>query len=282
MSRTIPALEPHTWDHIASRFEDWGPPLRPPAEAVRSYRRLLASWAAGRSGPASMLLFGVTPELVQAEWPVRTHLTAVDRSEPMLRLVWPGDIEGVRRGVVGDWMTYTPAQPPQVVLADGAPVFFARPEQLFRRARQLLSPDGIFLVRTFCAPPKSERPGDVLADARAGRVENFHVLKWRTAMALQADAHSGVRQHDVWLALTNAVVDFAALPQPGFSEAAVSTLDVYKGQTATLHFPTVDAYRAALSSVFARVEIELPGGLFGTQCPVFMACGQAGAVSYAS
>jgi hypothetical protein len=117
--------------------------------------------------------------------------------------------------------------------------------------------------------------GDVLADARTGWVENCHVLKWRTAMALQVDARSGVSQHAVWQALVQAGIDVAALPPPGCSERAVSTLGVYKGQAATLYFPTVDAYRASLSSVFARVETGLPGSLFGTQCPVFMASGQA-------
>lgn len=264
-----------TWDDMAANFDCWGTPLRPPVDAVQSYGRLLARWAGNERRIRSALLFGVTPELALADWPVPMHLTAIDRSEPMLRRVWPGDLAGQRQGIVGDWMTHRPSQPPDLVLTDGAPVFYAHPEELFACARRLLADDGALLVRTFCAPSAREELGAVLADARAGQIENFHVLKWRTAMALQSEASSGVVQHTVWHTLTTAGLDFAALPQPGFSDRAVSTLRFYEGKRARLHFPTLEAYRCALRSVFAQVEVDVPTGLFGTQCPVFIATGRA-------
>ncbi len=263
------------WSERAAHFGDWGPPLRPPPQAIEAYLRVVARWPWTTHRPLSALLLGVTPELVLAPWPVPLALTAIDVSQPMLDLVWPGDVPGVRRALRADWFSYEPPAAADLVLTDGAPVFFADPVPLFARVRRWLAPHGCFVFRGFCAPPRREAVADVLADARAGRIENFHAFKWRVAMALQPDAAAGVSQHAVWQAITDAGVDYASLPQPGFAAAAVATLRFYEGEAATLHFPTVDQYVAALRRVFAGVEVETPGGLLGERCPVFAAGGHA-------
>lgn len=268
---TDPATE-RLWDERAAHFDDWGPPLRPPPEDLALYARFVARRFTGRRNALRALLMGVTPELARLDWPVPLDLTAVDQSAPMVRRVWPGDVPGRRRAVVGDWMRWQPAQPLDLVLTDGAPVFFARPGALFEHVRSILAGDGAFVVRAFCAPPVREGLDDVLADLQAGRIGNFHLFKWRIAMALQAHAHEGVAQRTVHDAIAGARIDFSKLPQPGFDARAVSTLRFYEDQGGTLHFPTREAYAAALEQAgFAVVEHAVAGHSGGDRFVVFLA-----------
>jgi hypothetical protein len=264
----------HLWDERAAHFGDWGPPLRPPPEDLALYARFVGRRCAGRSAALSALLMGVTPELAELDWPVTLHLTAVDQSAPMVHRVWPGDVPGRRRAVVGDWMQWQPPQPLDLVLADGAPVFFADPALLFERARALLASDGAFIVRAFCAPRQRESIDSVMADLHGGRIGNFHLFKWRIAMALQADARVGVAQRTVHDAIEAARIEFALLPQPGFDERAVGTLRFYKDQPGTLHFPTREQVEAALVRAgFTVIEHAVAGHAGGDRFVVFMAAG---------
>ena len=51
-----------------------------------------------------VFLCGVTPEIVTMSWPCAIDLTAMDQAESMVRVVWPGDVAGVRRAIVGNWL----------------------------------------------------------------------------------------------------------------------------------------------------------------------------------
>lgn len=242
------------WDERAAHFGDWGPPLRPPPEDIALYRRFVARHFAAHPPPVEAQMLGVTPELARADWPVALKLTAVDQSEAMVRLVWPGDVPGRRRAVVGDWLGLGGLPTPSLVLTDGAPVFFARPQVLFERVAALLAVDGAFVVRVFCAPPRRQRLDEVMAALEGRRFDTFHRFKWHVAMALQDDAESGVAQHRVWQAIGEAGIDFTRQPQPGFSAPAVATLRFYRDQAARLHFPTREACAALLRDRFERVE----------------------------
>jgi SAM-dependent methyltransferase len=263
------------WDERAAHFGDWGAPLRPPPEDLALYARFVGSRFADRGKVVNTLLMGVTPELAELDWPVPLDLTAVDQSAPMVRRVWPGDVPGLRRAIVGDWMQWQPSRPLDLILTDGAPVFFADPAVLFERAHSLLANDGAFIMRTFCAPHERESVERVMADLYDGRIGNFHLFKWRIAMALQADAGQGVAQRTVHDTIAAAGIDFSKLPQPGFDARSVGTLRFYKDQTGTLHFPTCGTCEAALLHAgFAVVEHAVAGHAGGERFVVFMAAGR--------
>src|SRR5688572_19253659 len=81
------------WHRYSRLWDQLGPPLRPAAQAVATYKQALA----GTDGPA--LMYGVTPEL--AELPC--DITAVDATFEMIKTVWPGDNPS-RRVVGADWL----------------------------------------------------------------------------------------------------------------------------------------------------------------------------------
>ncbi len=188
-----------TWDDIAYHWDKWGPPLRPCEEDLRITREILARWSGqATSRPVRVFMCGVTPEIATMEWPFAVNLIGMDHSESMVRMVWPGDVPDVRKGLVGSWLT--PGLEPSsqdVIIGDGGFGFFDFPaghRTLARVLRALLRPGGLFIYRMYAQAPIRESVDDVLAAARAGTIGNFHVFKWRLAMALQPDSTAGVRR----------------------------------------------------------------------------------------
>ena len=265
-----------TWDEIARHWHLWGPPLRPAPEDLRIMRDAVTRWFAEEPADVVRLfLCGVTPEIATLSWPFRTHLRAVEQSEGMVRLVWPGDVPGLREAVVGDWLRPgTEDHSRDVALADGSFSFFDYPHgqrALAAVLRRVLRPRGLLAVRLYAQAPRRESVADVLAAARAGRVENFHAYKWRLSMALQADSRTGVRLHDVWQACTVARVETAGLPQPGWSPEAVGTIRFYEEREGRHYFPTLEEYVGLLSEAFERIEVRIPHYELGERCPIVTA-----------
>src|SRR4051812_3895606 len=93
-----------TWNDVASRWDDYASPLRPYAEDLRITREHLSRWQReAHIDNARVFLCGVTPEIATMDWPFPVELTAMDQAESMVQKVWPGDIPGVRRALVGNW-----------------------------------------------------------------------------------------------------------------------------------------------------------------------------------
>ena len=239
---------------------------------------MITDWqAVNRKQKTRVFICGVTPEIVTMEWPFPIELTGMDQAESMVRLVWPGDIPGTRRGLVGNWLESGIAPGSQdIVIGDGGFVFFGYPNAqraLLAEMRRVLSPSGLFVYRHYAQFEKQESFDEVLSAARSGSIGNFHAFKWRLAMALQSDSPSGVRHHDIWTAWTKAGIDPARLPQPGWSERAVSTVELYRDKQARLYFfPTLREFRALLEGEFTNVEVRFPSSYeLGERCPIIAA-----------
>ena len=265
-----------TWNDAATRFDDWGPPLRPCPEDIRIMQEMIADWhRVNHAGKPRIFLCGVTPEIVTMPWPFPFEMIGMDQAESMVHLVWPGDLPGIRRGVVGNWLASGLAQGSQdVVVGDGGFAFFASPDAqkaLMAELHRVLSPAGLFLYRHFAQIENRESLDEVIAAARSSGIGSFHAFKWRLAMALQADSPSGVRQHDIWTAWRHANINPAKLPQPGWSERAVSTIDLYRDKQARLYFPTVREFSALLEEHYSGVEVRYPAYEMGERCPIIAA-----------
>jgi len=208
-------------------------------------------------------------------WPFAIDLVGMDHAESMVRVVWPGDIPGVRRAIVGSWLNSgLPLQSQDVVIGDGGFGFFDYPagqRGLAKALRRLLRPGGLFVYRHYAQAALRESVGDVVAAARAGSIGNFHIFKWRLAMALQPDSESGVRLHDIWQACVRAEIDPTELPQPGWSARAIDTIRFYREKEGRLYFPTLDEFRHLLSEQFGDTEVHIPDYELGERCPILTA-----------
>lgn len=273
------AMIPHvseTWNDIAYHWDAWGPPLRPVPEDLQIMQLALRQWASEvLAESAEVFLCGVTPEIVQMDWPLPVRLVGVDRSPSMVRVVWPGDIPGVRRGIVGDWLT--PPVPPRsqdVVILDGGSNFFAFPtgcRSLLASFHTMLRPQGVLIHRLYAQADRKESLDEVLEAMQAGRIGNFHVFKWRVAGALQTSPEEGITLDAIWHACTKAGLDPARLPQPGWSPRAIESIRFYEGKQARHHFATLAEFQSLLAEHFERIEVIVPRYELGERCPILVA-----------
>ena len=134
--------------------------------------------------------------------------------------------------------------------------------------RRVAAEGGLLAMRYFLRPLRSEAAGGVIDDLRRGRIGNFHIFKWRLAMALHGSLEEGVRLGDVWDAWHDAVPDPAGLAmQLSWPQAVVNTIHNYRGVDTRYSFPTIDEARDLIGAFFRVVETRTPGYELGERCP---------------
>ena len=264
------------FNEVAYRWHHFGPPLRPCADDVRVMEELVRRGSTEHHAGARRLralLWGVTPEIAEMAWPDETELLAVDKSEPMIRQVWPGDIAGRRKAVCADWFEFArPVHRYDVIIGDGNFPMLAYPQQhraLAAIARDSLASSGTLVARFFILPSEPESPDVVFDDLLANRIRSFHSFKFRLAMALQEDASTGVRMSDVYDAWNTARIDVGALMgATGWSQATIETMAIYKGRDSRLSFPSAAQLDALMREYFDKLDERYLSYEMGERCPI--------------
>jgi SAM-dependent methyltransferase len=213
----------------------------------------------------------VTPEIATMPWTPGTRLVAADESRAMIRGVWPGAPLG-HLAVCARWEALPLADGTRhVVIGDGCLSALTAPryDAMVRSLRRVLRPRGLLLLRFFTRPRRPEAPAQVFDDLLAGRIGNFHVFKWRLAMALHAGLSEGVRLADIWEAW------HAAVPRPdelartlGWPLPVILTIDDFHGLDARYTFPTLGEAREAMAAGFREVACHFPAYELGERCPI--------------
>ncbi len=266
-----------TWNDVASCWDNYSTPLRPHPEDLQITRAILLQWHA--KNPVEkprIFLCGVTPEIAGMDWPFPIDLIAMDQAASMVQLVWPGDIPGVRKAVVGNWTdSQLPSASQDIIIGDGGFGFFQYPDAqrtLLNELHRLLRPNGLFIYRHYAqAPTPRESVAQVMDAMQAGTIGNFHIFKWRLAMALQSDSTVGVKQDDIWQAISESEIKQARLPLSGWSADEVATIHFYRGKTSRLYFPTLEEFRDLIADCFEDIQIQYPTYELGDRCPILSA-----------
>lgn len=263
------------WPKHARQWHRVGQPLRPTADDITHLGEGVRAWCARHGGDAPrVLLLGVTPELAGMAWPLGTELIALDRASDMIAAVWPGDTAW-RRALCADWFRAPFASASfDLVVGDGAlnmlPSIGAYPDAIAALAAHL-SPEGRVLLRLFVRPQRAEHVADVFSALQKGAIDNFHILKWRLAMAVHGTNVDGVALADIWCAWQRAVPDPAALAaRHGWTVETVQTIDAYRDQATRYTFPTLPELRALLDTAFFEEDCHVPDYAMGERCPRFV------------
>jgi SAM-dependent methyltransferase len=243
---------------------------------------VLGAWVAAHGTPRALVL-GVTPEIARLAWPEGTDLLAVDRSEAMIRLVWPGFPRPGLGALQSEWLDLDlPAGSRDLVLGDGCFNLLRYPDAhaaLLRTVRALLSPRGRFAFRTFVRPEASETPAEVYRAALAGEIAGFHAFKLRLLMAHQRDPRAGVPVREVWRSFAAHVPDPEALSaRLGWPAPQIATIASYRESEAVHVFPSLYELRAACAAAGFR-ELSCTTGPYelGERCPTLVLAPRGGA-----
>ena len=143
-----------------------------------------------------MLFRSVTEEIVLMDWPAQVRVTAVDESDSMIEAFWPGDVEGRRRLIRGDWFDFpASAESFDLIVGDGVFNIPAYPDghrALAKRMASLLKPDGLMIVRVFTQFDQKEDPDDIVAEIRASEHFDYWSMRYRFITSLQRSAETGI------------------------------------------------------------------------------------------
>ena len=262
------------WIRPAQSWALRASPLRPAPEDVEIYEREFRRWhEATRPVPLHALLLGVTPEIATMSWPAGTRLLAVDRSQAMIRGVWPGAALG-HMAVCSAWAALPlPDRTQDLLIGDGS--FSALTADAYtammQNLRRVIRPQGLVLMRFFTRPDRPEAPASAFADLRAGRIGSFHAFKWRLAMALHGSLDAGVRLADIWSAWHDAIPDPEEVARErGWPLPAVLTIDDFRGVGARYTFPTLAEARAVMAAGFEEASCHFPTYELGERCPILV------------
>lgn len=268
----VPATNDPHWGVMAYQWNAYGPPLRPSPPDIAAMERSVRMWHEGAAVRAPrVLLLGVTPEIAGMAWPAGTDLVAIDRSDAMIRHVWPGDVAGRRIALRADWFDHDYGRN-DIVIGDGVFAIMRYPDDyrsIVGKIAGSLRRGGLFITRPFLQAPRREAPADVLRDLTEGRIGGIHAFKFRLAMALQSRTEDGVRQGDVFNAARDTGIDCDTLAaRTGWSELEIDTLRIYRDKDARLSFPGAGEMASLMAGEFttvgeARMDYEM-----GERCPV--------------
>jgi len=259
------------WERQITTWASLGAPLRPGPEDVARFDEIVARWSRANGVPRGLVL-GSTPELAGLRWPAGSHVLAVDRSETMVRSVWPGHPEPGRGGVCADWSSLPlPTGSRDLVLGDGAFTNLSYPDghrAVLASIRRVLSPDGLVAVRFFVRPDTAESPEAVFADLRDGRIGSLHAFKWRLAMSLQEDVRRGVELGTIWNVWADAIDPRELSARLGWPPEAIATMDHYRDLDTRYTFPTLRELRAVFGDRFEEADCRIPSYELGDRCPM--------------
>ena len=264
------------WRRHALQWHSVGPPLRPCHEDVAVAEQMVAR-AYRNVGGGSMrnALLGVTPELVGMTWPAGSRLLPVDRSIEMIREILPRRAAVPMAPVGASWLALPLCDDSlDCVVGDGCFTVLENVEahrRLCHELRRVLRPGRFFVIRLFVQPTKREPVATVFDDLEAGLIGNFHIFKWRLAMALHDNLDEGVPVRDIWRCWTQAGVDAEDLAaRLNWPIDVVSTIEVYRDSSARYTFPTLEEARAVLGEAFEELDCHVPDYELGSRCPTLL------------
>jgi len=265
------------WQKHAHQWSFVRPPLRPSAEDIDMVGAAVAEWTGinGQVNP-SVLVLGVTPELCRLPLNSGSRIIAADNSADMIRALWPGSIRPRDEAICSDWRSLPlAANSIHLVLGDGTFSMLPYPAgyaALCAELRRVLRSQGRCVIRCFTQLEKRETLEEVLADLDRGRIGNFHILKWRLAMAWQSDADAGVSVGEVWNIFHETWKDFDALAKRyAWPIEELRTIEVYRGMSTRYTFPTLAQYHDFFPTHgFHVIKTIFPAYELGGRCPTLV------------
>lgn len=264
------------WNKHALQWSHIGPPLRPVKEDTDWLEQQLHVFFPAEQTETKIILLGVTPELAHiACVSPATRLVAVDRSMAMIHQIWTSPTKNRSAPICADWCKLPfPAASASAVIGDGC--FTLLPfsdayQALLQSICNILAPGGIFAMRFFSAPEIAESTDSVFSDLFAGKIGNFHIFKWRLAMAIQDRSSWSVPVHQIWTTWHETVSDTKALSQHlGWPLAEINTIEAYRDAPARYSFPPLSVLRQLLAQHFTELAIKLPSYELGERCPTLL------------
>ena len=265
--------EPNLWSKHQKQWHALGPPLRPAAEDLALFNREIGEWSKTNSARVCAFVLGVTPEFPSLSWPEGSSVYALDRSLSMIKTIWPSQAGHCAGAVAMDWLGVPLVdESADIILGDGCFSLIDWPadyKRMLASLLRLLKPNGRLIMRFFLRPQISETPEKVFTDLAKGRIGNFHIFRWRLAMAMHGDNPAGIQVNDIWNLWNDSGLSAEEVAlEHGWPLESVQTIQAYDSSRQRLSFPTLNELMPVLEENFAGIRIFFPHYELGDRCPI--------------
>lgn len=272
-TKTQGARDRH-WTKMVRHWQQLGSPLRPSPQDIEFFEDAVQEWIYHYGAPR-VLLLGVTPEIYRLRWPEETDFLAVDHTQAMIDAVWPGPKETVQ---CTEWIALSlPKNSRDIVLCDGGLHLLAYPweqQQLVHILRDVLSDNGMCILRLFVPPAQRESSDAVIYDLLEGRISSLNILKLRLSMSLLESAAEGVELGKVWRLIHEVAPDLGVLAAKiGWPLEHMLAINAYRDSTSRYYFVTFDQVAELFCGSpggFTVYRQNIPSYELGEQCPTIV------------
>ncbi|MEQ9467661.1 MAG: hypothetical protein RLN88_09625 [Ekhidna sp.] len=264
--------------YIADQYSKYDYPLIPSKHDLEVYQYFIDNFLkATQRQDINVLICGVTPHLVNLDYPEKAFILGVDFSEDMIRYVWPGDVKGKRRALRANWLDMDIASDSiDIIIGDGSLNFLDNTsyQSFLHKASTILKKDGVMIKRTYL---KSDRdtPEECFRGIFEKRFQNLTEFRLRFIRSMQQDENQGVLMADVyelWHGMNPDLDQIASAT--GYDVSMLKGMDFYKDMKARLFFHSLDFHEGELKRVFKVVETKAPSAHMGEELPIISARGK--------
>src|SRR5688572_17889619 len=262
------------WDNQAKQWALLGSPLKPSPIDMQNSCSWINKYKQSHRLPLTVLVLGVTPELVNIAWPEHTTLFAIDYSMLMIQAILPANASVKPRALLGNWLQLPLSDESiDIVIGDGCYSSLAGKDyaNLSAEIRRVLKPTGLMIMRFFSRPDHNESMAIILDDLASGKISNFHAFKLRLAMALHDDLQQGVCLKKIWNDWEAYFKNDAEkhMQKLKWCDEVIGSINTYKDSDVFYTFPTYSEIQAILSQHFIENEVFVPEYDLGLRCPTF-------------
>lgn len=259
------------WQGHSGQWARVGSPLRPSRDDGRLMLELLSPIFARAPVGCDIAVLGVTPEVVQLDWPLATRIEAFDSSASMLARVWTPNERISSRARLAHWQALpVPAARFDAIVGDGSlnalPTYDAY-RVVLRELWRVTRPEAGLVVRCFMRPEQPETLQVLKQDLLAGAIGSFHVLKWRLAMLLSANAGGIVSVRVIHEVFDREFSRAELVSMTGWDPGVIDTIDAYRAMPTIYTFPTVQQLCDVCGDGWMLDRMEMADYELARACP---------------
>ncbi|NDE82843.1 MAG: class I SAM-dependent methyltransferase [Chlamydiia bacterium] len=261
-------------DHVNIMKHRGGYPLKPPSQAIDAFFQEATSRINPETEAQTIVLLGVTPEIVSLPWPKNVTIKAFDQSQEMIDAIWEPNAS-IQSNIEKYYWQSLPLEneSADLILGDGCTTQMADEgeyEKLFFEMDRILKPSGAFLMRCFIQPAVRESFEQIIESAYGKEIQYFGSLKWRVAMAAMKDDESSIAVKEIFKTFNQLFPDRNSLSMiTGWSKEVIDGIDAYKTSSSIYSFPTLEDLIATFNKFFMVTTVNTQAYELSDRCPIF-------------
>lgn len=222
---------------------------------------------------ATLLVLGVTPELIALEWPREARMIVLDSSAGVISALWGENPRPESEVICALWQDMPLGDASMAAaVGDGslnALTSLAEYQVVLAQLARVLRPRAILALRCFVRPERSERPDELAARAMRGDFPTISTFRFRLAMTL-AGPDARVSLGDLPPVMDALFPDRDALAHAtGWTRAEIDSTDAITGAI-PVTFPTEAELTSLTEPGFERIAVRTADYPEAVRCPTLV------------